>query len=119
MKKSEKIFITVGLIIMLSLFIWFYIMIADFSPKDNILLQKIENIELKLDSIKDKKDSIRIVIDSTHVKIITNEKHFQERITTILVQPSSADSSEITDYIRQFANENPQYNLSRTQEIKD
>lgn len=118
MIKSEKILIVIIICIIL-LFGWIYLKLADFSPKDDVLLQKIENIELKLDSIKDKKDSIRIVIDSTHVKIVTNEKHFQERITTILTQPSSTDSSEITNYIRQFADENPQYNLGRTQKIKN
>lgn len=118
MIKSEKTFIVIIICVIL-LFGWIYMKLADFSPKDDVLLQKIKNIELKLDSIKDKKDSIRIVIDSTHVKIITNEKHFQERITTILTQSSSTDSGEITDYIRQFANENPQYNLGRAQKTEN
>jgi len=79
-----------------------YISLADFSPKnsDKELLKKIDSLELKIDSINKQKDSVRIVIDSTHVKIIENEKHYQERINTIVFQSVSADSSYISDYIR-------------------
>lgn len=91
------------LIILLFLgMIGLYIGLADFSPKssDIELLNKISELESKIDEINNQKDSIRIVIDSTHVKIIENEKHYQERINTIITQSSSADSSFITDYIR-------------------
>lgn len=74
-------------------------------------LKRINQLELKLDSLKTKKDSIRTVIDSTHVKIITNEKHYQERINTIINQSSSADSGFIADYIRLYTNKNPLLNI--------
>ena len=80
--------ITIAGVIFVVLFIWFYISIADFtSPaeKDELLLKKITELELKIDSLNNRKDSIRTVIDSTHVKIVTNEKHYQERINTILI----------------------------------
>ena len=90
------------------LFIIFYISIADFTPvdKDDLVLKRINELELKIDSLNNKKDSIRTIIDSTHVKIVTNEKHYQERINTILVQSASADSSYITDYIRLYSEQN-------------
>ena len=85
-----------------------YISIADFHPvdKDELLLKKITELELKIDSLNNKKDSIRTVIDSTHIKIVTNEKHYQVRINIILTQSSSADSSFISDYIRQYSIKN-------------
>ena len=77
--------------------------------KNNILLKKIELLELKIDSLNNKKDSIRTIIDSTHVKIITNEKHYQERINTIITQPLSADSQYISDYIGRYIESHKSY----------
>lgn len=90
-------FIVIFIVILIGLqqyFIW------NNTSTDDVLLNKIEKLELKLDSLNNKKDSIRIAIDSTHVKIITNEKRYQERINTILTQPASADSSYVSNYIR-------------------
>ena len=87
------------------LFIWFYISIADFNnpSKEDKLLKKITELELKVDSLNNKKDSIRTVVDSTHVKIITNEKHYQERINTIITQPDSISESFTRQYILEYA----------------
>ena len=113
--KENRNIIIIAIISFIA-FLGFYIWEADFTPenKEDKLLKKIEALELKLDSLNNQKDSIRTVIDSTHVKIVTNEKHFQERVTTIITQPYSADSGFVTDYIRQYADKNPQYNFSRT-----
>ena len=107
MNKWTLIAVIIGLI----LFVWLYISIADFTPedKDDILLKKINEIELKIDSIKNSKDSIRTVIDSTHVKIITNEKHYQERINIIITQPLSVDSQYISDYIGRYIESHKSY----------
>jgi hypothetical protein len=94
------------LCISLGLFIWFYVSVADFNPptsKDELLLKKITELELKIDSLNNKKDSIRAVIDSTHIKIITNEKHYQERVTNILTQPDSFSESFTRQYLRDYA----------------
>jgi len=80
-------------------------------PKEDILLQKITELEYKIDSLNIQKDSIRKVVDSTHVKIVTNEKYYQERINTIMLQSSSADSSFLSDYIRQYASKNNSTNI--------
>ena len=115
MKNEGKIFIGIGITLVIILFIGFYIWLGDFTPdnKEDKLLKKIEQLELKIDSLNNRKDSIKNVIDSTHIKIITNEKHFQERVTTIINQSYSVDSNFVTDYIRQYADKNPQYNFSR------
>ena len=107
MNKWILIIVIIGLILL----IWLYISIANFTPetKDDILLKKINEIELKIDSMNIQKDSIIRVIDSTHVKIITNEKHYQERVTTIINQPISADSQFISDYIGRYIESHKSY----------
>ena len=87
------------------LLVWFYISIADFNnpSKEDKLLEKITELELKVDSLNNKKDSIRTIIDSTHVKIITNEKHYQERINTIITQPDSFSELFTRQYILEYA----------------
>ena len=110
MKKTNTVLLIIITILLLFV-IYFYIITADFSPKDDKLLQKINGLELKIDSINSKKDSIRTVIDSTHVKIVTNEKHYQERINTILVQSASSDSGFISNYIRYYSSKNALSNI--------
>ena len=97
-----------GIVLGVVLVAFLYYKLANFHPvdKDDELLRRINELELKIDSLNSRKDSIRSVIDSTHVKIVTNEKHYQERINTILVQSASADSSFITDYIRLYSEQN-------------
>ena len=90
------------ILILFILFIVFYYNIADFTPKEDILLEKITKLESKIDSITNKKDSIRTVIDSTHIKIITNEKHYQERINTIIVQSDSDNLVFFKNYINNY-----------------
>ena len=71
--------------------------------KEDPLIEKIIKLESKLDSIKNQKDSIRTIIDSTHVKIITNEKHYQERVNTIISEPDSFSESFTRQYLRNYA----------------
>ena len=109
----KNTFNIIGIIVVVIALIWFYISIADFSPKnkDDLLLRKITELELKIDSLNNRKDSIRTAIDSTHIKIITNEKHYQERINTIIRQSSSDDSSFVANYIRQYSDKNSLSNI--------
>lgn len=104
------IYIICGIIF--AILIAIYIQLADFTPKSNDLdkfLKKIDELELKIDSINKLKIEKRAVIDSTHVKIITNEKHYQERINTIITQPLSADSQYISDYIGRYIESHKSY----------
>lgn len=102
-----------------ALLIWFYISIADFNnpSKEDKLLKKITELELKIDSLNRHKDSIRTVIDSTHVKIVTNEKHYQERINTIITQPDSFSELFTRQYITNYATDHG-YNICGTSEVE-
>ena len=110
MKNNKFVLIVVFIVIILlgiqQYFIWTTPRVDD----NQILLNKINKLESKIDSLNEKKDSIRMIIDSTHVKIVTNEKHYQERINTILVQSASSDSGFIADYIRQYSEQNSLFN---------
>ena len=92
-------------LISIVLLIWFYLSIANFNnpSEEDKLLKKITELELKIDSLNRHKDSIRTIIDSTHVKIVTNEKHYQERINTIITQPDSFSESFTRQYLRDYA----------------
>lgn len=101
--KYLRIIVEIVLIILL---------VLNLIPKKDNLIEKVNELELKLDSLNNLKDSIRTVIDSTHVKIITNEKHYQERINTIITQPATEDSSFVSDYIRRWSDKNSQFNFN-------
>ena len=98
---KEKI-ITILIVLSLIFLICLYIKIGDFTPKDDKFISEIKKLELKIDSLNRNKDSIRTVIDSTHIKIITNEKHYQERINTIIVQPLDSDLLLFKSYINNY-----------------
>lgn len=118
MKDNKKT--TIIIIIVVLLLIGFYIKVADFSiPKidDDKFYKKITELELKIDSLNDQKDSIRTVIDSTHIKIITNEKHYQERVNTIITQPDSFSESFTRQYILEYAASHG-YHILGTSEIE-
>jgi len=104
----NKFFIILGILAIAA-----YIYFADFSPPNNELLDKINELEYKIDSLNNKKDSIITVIDSTHIKIITNEQHYKEVVNTILSQSSNDDYEFITEYIRirQYSNKGDSVDL--------
>lgn len=114
---NKKIFI-IGIIILAILIGAQQYLIINSPPEDeDIILKKITELELKIDSLNTYKDSIRTVIDSTHVKIITNEKHYQERVNTIITQPLSLDSQYISDYIGRYIESHKSY-FQRTRETE-
>ena len=117
MKDNKKIIIII--IIIALLLIGFYIKIADFSPPEtnDKLYKKITELELKIDSLNNQKDSIRTVIDSTHIKIITNEKHYQERVNTIITKPDSFSESFTRQYILEYAS-NHGYHILGASEVE-
>ena len=93
------------------------LLVLNLIPKKDNLIEKVNELELKLDSLNNLKDSIRTVIDSTHVKIITNEKHYQERINTIITQPDSTSESFTRQYLRDYATTRG-YRIIGTSEIE-
>lgn len=87
------------MIIILLLIIIFY----QHKKEDNSeLLNKIDKLELKLNSLDLKKDSIRTVIDSTHIKIITNENNYKERVNTIINYSDEENLTFFKDYIKKY-----------------
>ena len=100
----------IEIFIIISLFIWLFL---NSKPKEdnNILIEKIEKLELQIESLQSQKDSIRTVIDSTHIKIVTNEKHYQEVVNTIISQPTTSDYEFIRGCIRQYRSQNDSLNL--------
>lgn len=108
--KTKSILIISAIIIIILLSVQ-QLMIRNSSPKEDILLQKINQLELKLDSLNEIRDSIREVVDSTHIKIITNENHYKEVVNTIMLQSASADSSFITDYIKLHSSQRDSLNI--------
>lgn len=80
-------------------------------PNNNALLDKVSKLELKLDSLNILKQEVKESIDSTHIKIVTNEKHYQEVINTIINQPMDSDYLFITNYARQHRCERDSNNL--------
>ena len=118
MKDNKKTIIII--IVVALLLIGFYIKFADFSVSkidDDKFYKKITELELKIDSLNYQKDSIRTVIDSTHIKIITNEKHYQERVNTIITQPDSFSESFTRQYILEYAASHG-YHILGTSEIE-
>lgn len=85
--------------------------------KDTELIEKINKLEQKVDLLNIQKDSIRIVIDSTHIKIITNEKHYKETVNTIIARPDTFSESFTRQYLRDFAAINGYY-IRSAPEIK-
>lgn len=115
---SKKYFVIVIIIFVLLMMGFQQYLIWNSPPKtEDVLLKKISELELKIDSINNKKDSVRKVIDSTHIKIITNEKHFKEKITTIIAQPDSYSESFTRQYLSNYATTRG-YRIIRTSEIE-
>lgn len=115
---NNKIFWTLQIVFYAILFVaLFYIVFQikginnEIIDRNDKFLKEIDKIELQINSLDTQKDSIRTVIDSTHVKIVTNEKHYQEIVNTIISQPTSADYKYVTDYIRQYRSKNDSINL--------
>ena len=99
-----KYIIPTLLIILTGFLIGYWIYNANIPKSDDSKLKEmLKEMSIKLDSISQQRDSVRKVIDSTHVKIITNEKHYQERINTIITQPDSFSESFTRQYIRDYA----------------
>ena len=99
--KDYKSLIIIIVLIVLFVVLWFTIKIPE-SNKEDVLLKKISQLELKIDSLNNVKDSLRIVIDSTHVKIINNEEHYKEVINTIVSQPDSIVDLWSKQYINDY-----------------
>lgn len=97
---KDKLLIVFTILIVIAI----YIIAVRTSPDstDSVLLQKIEKLENKIDSLSIKKDSIRTVIITVDKEIIKNEKHYEEVVNRIITNSASADSIFSRDYISKF-----------------
>ena len=108
---NTKSILIIAIIIIVGLLAFQQYLIRNSTPKEDILFEKINKLELKLDSLNIKKDSIREVVDSTHVKIVNNENYYKEVVNTIMLQSTSSDSSFITNYIRLHRSQRDSVNI--------
>lgn len=72
---------------------------------DNSLLGEIKNLEIKLDSLNNKKDSIRTVVFTVDKEIVKNEKHYEKIVDTIIANNDSSNFEWARNYIEKFVNE--------------
>lgn len=120
MKKNEKVFFfcILGFLLIAFLIIQ-QILISKQTSSDELILKKLQNIEIELNNISNKKDSIRVVINTIDREIIKNEKHYEEITNNIIAQPSSMDSLFITEFIDRFIEtEGSKYNLYPVRETE-
>ena len=75
------------------------------NPNDDLLFNKLDSLELKLEELSDKKDSIKTVIITVDKEIINNEKHYEKVVNDIIHQPSPDDSIFAAEYIQKFIDE--------------
>lgn len=112
-----KNYVGYTIIILLIVIICIWFIEGDFSNKDSPLIKKIEELESKIDSLNNKKDSIILHIDSTHIKIVDNEKSFKEKVNTIIIQPDTFSESFTRQYLREYATTRG-YRIIRTSETE-
>lgn len=108
MNKKEAI--SVGIIITMLIITAVYLsyLILNEPPiktKEDIILEKIENLEKQIKTIENKRDSIRIIMGAADKKIINNEKHYKETVNNIISQPNRIDSIFARNYIQKYIDE--------------
>lgn len=69
---------------------------------DELILNKLNELEAKLDTISDKKDSIRVVIATIDDKLVKNENHYETVVNNIMSQPDSIVADFTRQYLREF-----------------
>lgn len=105
MDRVDKLILIIGTILVLGLLTVQYLHNRTYISSDAVLIEKLDNLERKIDIISNKKDSIRVVIETVDKEIITNEKHYEEVVNNIISQPHSFDSVFAENYIKRFIDE--------------
>lgn len=93
-------FITI-ILLLIGLFIWIHLS-TEKNPLDKSFFDKIDKLELKIDSINSKKDSITTVIDSTHIRIIENEHNYKETVRELINMSDSESLNYFKAYIKAY-----------------
>ena len=116
---SKKTLLIIGVISIISFLLFQQYLIHKSTNREDVLLQKIELLDKKIDILALKKDSIQLIIKEVDKEIIKNNTKYEKIIDTVLAQSSSLDSCYVLDYIDRFlATKGSNYNLYRTRKIK-
>lgn len=101
--KDKTIFIIVSIILVILLVLQQWL-IQDKQPDNNfnLIYEKLDRIEKRLDSLSNKKDSIRVIIETIDNKIIENQQHYEKVVNNIITQPSFMDSIYVIEYVDRF-----------------
>jgi len=104
MKELIKMWGAIIGFLVIIIIIW--ILAAHFSSKrltpEEVILEKITQIENKIDSISIKKDSIRTIVVTIEKKIDKNNKNYEEVVNTIINSDDSTNLVWIEQYIQQY-----------------
>lgn len=104
MKETIKMWATIIIVISIIIGLWVTVMKITPSRKtsNEIIIEKILQIESKIDSISSKKDSIRTIVITIEKEIEINSKKHEKTINTIINSNDSSNLIWIEDYIRQY-----------------
>lgn len=89
-------------IIIIAIFIGIHIYLVYNSPPktDKTLLDKIDKLELKIESLSKKQDSIKYLILNIEDSIEENEKTHEQISNIIINNPDSVNRKFVDEYIR-------------------
>lgn len=110
--STSNIIILVAVVIIISLLCIQQYLINTNPPKDKDLVESIQSLESKLDSIKHVRDSLVIITDTNRVKIIELEKRHETIRDSIITQSTDADCISFSEYLSKYnlrlpSNNNP------------
>ena len=100
MKTRDVIIIAVIILIGL-LAIQQYLIRSSPSP-DDVLLQKINRIEAKLDSLSTKRDSLKSQIERVDSEVTKNQESYEKEVSVIINNTDSANRVFIDNYIKEY-----------------
>ena len=105
MSKGEKAVVLVVLAILtIVVFAWFKSCTSE--PKVSeyeIMTQKIEQLQVKIDSLQQVRDTLIREIDNSKMTIKIIETRYEEKINAIRTQSPSDDYVLFTEYLRRFS----------------
>ena len=101
MKDKWIIFIILGILIVFLIFQQYLIRNSEPST-DEKLLQKIEVLEKKIDSLSNKKDSVKTIIVEIEKTIDKNHKNYEKVVNTILNSDDSTNYVWAKQYIEEY-----------------
>ena len=101
--KDKTIVISILIVILVFLgfqqyMVWKYPAVTD----NQILIEKINNLETKIDSLSNKKDSIHTIVVEIEKTIDKNNKNYEKVVSTILTNDDSTNLIWAKQYIEKY-----------------